>query len=528
MKWDLFKNKLKKEAQQQNDAVDIDALWSAIEPDVDALNGAEKKRRRFFLWFFFGAAVALTGTWFALSNDDAITTGMVAENNFNENKNENPPAVQGEVKNENEVLNLSDYENKNEALADDLNQKKEIPGNENTISGWSEEKIAINENKRKNNSIKNSSLNSEESSNDLTENANDISLIKIKNNSKINPRTNTQRALKDAALFLQKENITILSEKKTPIRKANIEENKVAISNEKAINRININSLLENWKNESLPTKGDSLSEPAKFIASRDYFADDKKTKQSKISFTAGVTGGISFANRNLSQKEGPESLIFQYRNQYESPMEASHYGFFIGAKHEKYNLGLTIGLQNTTLTERYSYKSVIESTETITGVQVRRVNLDGDTINVMGDILETTTATVDKNIYNSYRLLEIPVTLSYHFPFRKWNLGLEAGILANLSLKTKGIVPNELLEVPSAMMMRDQDIDNSKNDLFKTKIGLGYQFGLSAGGTVVGNLEWRVAPMLRIYPSDFAGADNELSQRYVLYGVNVGFGYRF
>ena len=117
------------------------------------------------------------------------------------------------------------------------------------------------------------------------------------------------------------------------------------------------------------------------------------------------------------------------------------------------------------------------------------------------------------------YRLIDIPVILSYGFPLQKMNLDIEARILANLSLKTKGIVPSALIE--------DQDIDNSKNDLFKSKVGFGYHFGFSISGLITQKIERKVALMLRVYPSDFAGASNELSQSYVLYGVNLGLAYR-
>ena len=43
MKWKDFKNRLRKDAQQQKAEVDVDAIWSAIEPQVDAINEEKVK-----------------------------------------------------------------------------------------------------------------------------------------------------------------------------------------------------------------------------------------------------------------------------------------------------------------------------------------------------------------------------------------------------------------------------------------------------------------------------------------------------
>ncbi|MFT4665560.1 MAG: hypothetical protein ACI9XB_002516 [Gammaproteobacteria bacterium] len=514
MKWDLFKNRLKRESQQQEDAVDIDALWSAIEPDVDALNGKEDKRRRFFFWLFFGVGVALTAAWFALSNEETIADGAVAEKGTAVEE-VSVLSKRGDVNN-NLIAKAKETENKRDLLRVNSNvfQKNETVISINSAKVESGKTIENNEVVKINQLV------------NLNKNTNNSSVIALKSNPKRSLIVNVQTNLNEGSLVTEMQDSPTSPEKQKPNRKAEEKAAQNTVLIKETINRINISGLLVSMRNGLLPMKGDSLSDvPAFSPRYKEYTTFGKSAPA--FSFTAGITGGLSFANRNLSQKVGEGSILLQNRNEYESSLETSHYGFFIGAKHKKYNLGITIGLQSTTIAERYTYKKEKVEKQMVFGVQVRRINLEGDTINIMGDVLETTTSTIDKNIYNSYRLLDIPVIVSYQYPLKKWNLGVEAGILVNLSLKTEGIVPNELLEVQGPLS-RDQDIDNSKNDLFKSKVGLGYHFGLSIGGSITKKLGWKVAPMLRIYPSDFAGTTNQLSQRYVLYGVNGGVAYRF
>ncbi|MFT4973723.1 MAG: hypothetical protein ACI9JY_002933, partial [Saprospiraceae bacterium] len=54
MKWRKFDKKVNDELSGHQSEVDIDALWGALEPEVDAINAEKKKRRRAGLWWFFG------------------------------------------------------------------------------------------------------------------------------------------------------------------------------------------------------------------------------------------------------------------------------------------------------------------------------------------------------------------------------------------------------------------------------------------------------------------------------------------
>jgi hypothetical protein len=64
--------------------------------------------------------------------------------------------------------------------------------------------------------------------------------------------------------------------------------------------------------------------------------------------------------------------------------------------------------------------------------------------------------------------------------------------------------------------------------DLYRTNIGLSYHFGLTAGYMLNDHLEVFASPYMRHFPKSFTKASYGLEQRYNLYGLNVGLGYRF
>ncbi|MFK7806228.1 MAG: hypothetical protein AB8F74_00375, partial [Saprospiraceae bacterium] len=270
------------------------------------------------------------------------------------------------------------------------------------------------------------------------------------------------------------------------------------------------------------------LEEEPKKIARKDPKDNDKKgggdkkteNSKSKIKWSIQASTGLSYANQTLTQKTPSTSLLLEHRKNYESSLETLHFGFSIAAQH-KSGLGLSIGLQRSEITERYTYQDTRSETNMVDAVVTRRINLSNDTIDIMGELPQVTNIIIDKNIYNKYTLLDLPVIVSYHYRLNEfWNIGAEAGLLINLSLKTKGIIPDASLQ--------DVNIDTNQGDVFNSKIGLGYHFGASVGRNIGKKWSLNISPMLRIYPKDFAVDTYELSQKYVLFGGNLGLTYHF
>ena len=84
MKKDLFYKWHKKSLQKHTTEVDVDAIWSSIESDVDAINVTHKKRRRFFFLFSFIGISIISAGFIGLSyfNYTPITQHIIPNNHI--------------------------------------------------------------------------------------------------------------------------------------------------------------------------------------------------------------------------------------------------------------------------------------------------------------------------------------------------------------------------------------------------------------------------------------------------------------
>ena len=120
MNWEKFNNRLRKDAEGQNNDVDIDSIWGAIEPQVDEINiGKKKKRRVIFFWWGAGVLLLSVGLWFlgnqfspkeniALHIDNQEITSEIKTNTVGNKENfdvKNSTTQQGDLEKNNDITN---------------------------------------------------------------------------------------------------------------------------------------------------------------------------------------------------------------------------------------------------------------------------------------------------------------------------------------------------------------------------------------------------------------------------------------
>lgn len=138
-----------------------------------------------------------------------------------------------------------------------------------------------------------------------------------------------------------------------------------------------------------------------------------------------------------------------------------------------------------------------------------------------MGLIPRTTTTTLNKIIYNSYQLVDLPLLLGYNIiDKRNWNLQVEGGALLNLSLQTEGILPTENFE--------DISLENNQETLYRPKLGIRYQFGLNMHWKMTNHLRLGFGTKAQFFPTSISTENNALSQKYSLIGGNIRLQYKF
>ncbi len=226
----------------------------------------------------------------------------------------------------------------------------------------------------------------------------------------------------------------------------------------------------------------------------------------------------VSSTGHLVTSKDEEAVNWLAIRNAYEAPLEASHYGLSFGIRHQS-GFRASIGIQKTAIAEKYELKDSQVVIDSILGVKIIRIDLEGNPVPIEGIIPRTTTTEHNKKIYNTYELIDVPISIGYGKVFGNWRAGIDVGILLNLSLNSEGLIPDEWLQ--------DIDIKADQDQWFKSNIGVSYQLGLSMS-RMINRFEVGVSPSFRYFPNDFSAQENQIAQKYTLISGNLKIGYRF
>ncbi len=507
MKWQKFDKKVNNELSGHQSEVDIDALWGAIEPEVDAINAEKKKRRRGVFWWFFGGLLLLSmiAIGLFLSENDALDVAHLDTQNQTVEK----PVIADFDKNKTAISTedaVNDIAEK-EAAAANLNR-------ENTLSDIQQKRL------------------SKPVIFEKSENFNAEKLGKntiLDKNADLSQNKSTaweERTFNEKSTIFIAENQLDLKEK---VEQKTVEtRNSIIVGNSKlSVEHKNQLFLMpaisiNNIEGTTSDLKRMTLSQDEKRAIEKDVreaIAEAKKCAKKKFDVAVSFYGGVSLANRSLSSNgDSATTELVQLRQDTEQNLETLQLGAQFNWQHKQTGLALTSGINYTQINEKFEYRNNQVTVDSIQGIESFYRNVNGDTIAIMGMIPQTTTATIHKRYYNNYRLIDVPVLIGYRKQFGDFSIGAQAGVFVNLTLQTSGrFFANET-----------DDIDIDEADIFKTNVGLSYYVGATIDYHL--NEKWTVfaAPNIRYFPNSFSKTNYGISQKYSLYGVNLGLQYSF
>jgi len=503
MNWEKFNHRLRKDAEEQNNEVDIDSIWGAIEPQVDEINLEKKKKRRaIFFWWGTGILLFSVGLWFL-------------GNQFSQQKN-----------------TAQSFDNQKDTT--EINHlKKENNANINApIKPIQENDFGKNEATNSVSSTSSSNANLEGKATNLKR-LNNASQKSSNANSNFSKNKNQPKTSNSKSKLSQSSDTNIVSSKERSIENLPLIVTPVASDDDETFRNPHAQKSQNNVQEKTKVTIFDisSLVNFLDFSVEKISLADEKKVwkpafDESKNRFSIGIYGGANFTKRTLAAKNEGANILLQNRETYETPLETSQLGFNFSYKilnKEKYNLEISTGLQLTSIAERYRNFSTttIDNPDGSFGVAFLSYGLGDEPIEIMGFVGSTTTTEYKKEIFNTYRMIDIPILIGYNRSFgKKWQAGIQAGIFANLSLKTEGIIPDA--------NFHDVILVNDEFDVFKSNVGLSYHLGLNVKRKLSEHWDLNISPGVRYFGNDFSNANYGVSQKYVLFGGNVGVSYNF
>lgn len=240
-------------------------------------------------------------------------------------------------------------------------------------------------------------------------------------------------------------------------------------------------------------------------------------TDRSKSSFNSDL-GLEVFASPDYSFKSVTNvSASQQYLDKKDSSeqMQIGYTAGFRLVKPLNKNLLLKTGFQYSQMNQKFSYRNEneIKTTTVITTRSI--IRSPGDTIIV------TDTSTLQqvgfsvKTIHNRYRSIDIPLTLGYQFGNDDLQIGVNAGVIFNLSSWYQGeILDTSLASVPMSKV---------SNEIYKSKLGMGLYSSISVLKRINENTQLFFEPYFRYNLSDMTNAQSPYNQRFHVGGLAVG-----
>lgn len=237
--------------------------------------------------------------------------------------------------------------------------------------------------------------------------------------------------------------------------------------------------------------------------------------KNRKPTLTLLADGGIGAISKQIEPGAPRWHSFTEERLRTESPLEfaSAQLRLMLEFPGDWY---VTSGVSFTQVNERFSLNRTIREEEIVTYVSEIHVDEAGDSTLVYSSGLVSTEHHQDIKHMNRYTFIDIPVTAGYNRHFGRWSVGIEGGIMLNLSLRSTG----SMLDSEGVVVR----IENT--DMFHSRLGLSYTAGARFGYQLTTRTSLYIQPGLRHIPGSVTEKGIQ-RQTYTLYGINAGVAYR-
>jgi len=205
-----------------------------------------------------------------------------------------------------------------------------------------------------------------------------------------------------------------------------------------------------------------------------------------------------------------------QYLNQKDSA-ERMQIGFTAGVRLVKplnNHLQLTTGLQYSQINQKYIYRSENEIKLT-TVVTVRTIiRAPGDTVVVRDTSIVQNIGFKNKVEKNRFRSIDIPILLGYQFGRGTVKVGVNAGVILNVSSWYEGVMLDSSLAVVPVQ---------KGSQVYKSKLGMGLYAGINVTKELSNDMQLFVEPYYKHSIDNITSGSMPYQQKFGTAGVLMG-----
>lgn len=178
-------------------------------------------------------------------------------------------------------------------------------------------------------------------------------------------------------------------------------------------------------------------------------------------------------------------------------------------------NFLVKAGLQYSQINQKYVYRTENE-VKTTTVVTVRTIiRAPGDTVVVQDTSVLQTVGFRTNTVRNRFRTIDVPLTVGYQFGDDDLKIGINAGVVVNLSSWYQGVIlDSSLATVP---------MNKNGNGVYKTNIGLGLIGGISVIKRLSDDMQVFFEPYFRYNLSNMTTNQAIYQQKFSVGGLSLG-----
>ena len=230
----------------------------------------------------------------------------------------------------------------------------------------------------------------------------------------------------------------------------------------------------------------------------KDWYADTYISPD----YSLQTVNNISASQQYLKQKDSAERM---------------QVGFTAGVRLVKplnNHLQLTTGLQYSQINQKYVYRSENEIKLT-TVVTVRTIiRAPGDTVTVRDTSIVQTIGFKNKVEKNRYRSIDIPILLGYQFGRGSVKVGINAGVIVNVSSWYEGVILDSSLAIVPLQ---------KGSQVYKSKVGLGLYAGINVTKELNKDMQLFVEPYYKHSLNNITTGSLPYQQKFGTAGVLMG-----
>lgn len=223
---------------------------------------------------------------------------------------------------------------------------------------------------------------------------------------------------------------------------------------------------------------------------------------------------------KTLENRTGEQNSVFDLRNKNEKTLEGIQAALYLQFRKQKSPFYLKAGLSYARLTEKMQLDYSYTKLDTTRGIISVTVSQTGDTVTtIIGDIVTESRLSGKKVAHHSFALYDIPVAIGYEKKMGQWSLGIEGGVMLNLSMQASG----STLATDTSFVA----VDASPNQ-YRANVGLSYFGGLTVGRDFQSIGRFYLAARARFIPNTFTNDPQRFRQSYNFVGLHLGYVYTF